>query len=66
MAALTALTFTWDETVLDAKAFVFGSLRENVELGAGVSAMYPPTEDTLGFVEMAEFSPAGKAKNGKR
>ena len=66
MAALTALTFTWDETVLDAKAFVFGSLRENVELGEGVSGMYPPTEDTLGFVEMAEFSAAGKMKAGKR
>ena len=66
MAALIALTFTWDETVLDAKAFVFGSLRENVELGEGVSGMYPPTEDTLGFVEMAEFSSAGKMKAGKR
>lgn len=66
MAALTALTFTWDETVLDAKAFVFGSLRENVKIGDKVFGMYPPTEDTLGFVDMAEYSPAGKTKNGKR
>ena len=65
MAALTALTFTWDETVQDAKAFVFGSLRENVEIGEKIFGMYPPTEDTLGFIEMAEYA-AGKNKSGKR
>ena len=66
MAALTALTFTWDETVLDAKAFVFGSLRENVEIGEKVFGMYPPTEDTLGFVEMKEYASTGKNKAGRR
>ena len=66
MAALTALTFTWDETVQDAKAFVFGSLRENVEIGEKIFGMYPPTEDTLEFIEMAEYAAAGKNRSGKR
>ena len=56
MTALTALNFSWSDMLQDAKAFTFGSLRENVEIGEGVSAMYPPVEDSLELVEMERLS----------
>ena len=65
MAALTALGFSWSDMLQDAKAFVFGSLREHVEIGPGVAAMYPPVEDALELVEMEEYSaapPKGRRK----
>ena len=58
MAALTALGFSWSDMLQDARAFVFGSLREHVEIGPGVAAMYPPVEDALELVEMEEYSAA--------
>ena len=60
MAALSALKFTWSDMLQEAKAFVFGSLREHVEIGEGVSGMYPPVEDSLELIDMAEFSPRGR------
>ena len=64
MTALTALKFSWSDMLQDAKAFVYGSLREHVEIGPGVSAMYPPVDDALELVEMEEYSP-GKPKGRK-
>ena len=55
MAALTALEYEWSAMLREAKAFVFGSLREHVEIGEGVAAMYPPVEDSLDLVELAEL-----------
>ena len=55
MAALTALTFSWSDMLQDAKAFTFGSLRENVEIGKNISAMYPPVEDALELIEMERY-----------
>lgn len=52
LAALTALGFAWEEMVCEAKAFVFGSLREHVEIGKGVHAMYPPVEDSLDQIRL--------------
>ena len=66
MTALTALAFSWSDMLQDAKAFLFGSLRENVEIGKGVSGMYPPVEDALELIEMVEYSAAGSKKKGAR
>ena len=63
MAALTALNFPWRDMLKEAKAFVFGSLREHVEIGAGVSAMYPPVEDSLDQIVFAGVP--GKAPEGR-
>lgn len=59
MAAMTALNFSWSDMLQDAKAFLFGSLREHVEIGKGISAMYPPVEDSLELISMER---AGSAK----
>ena len=61
MAAMSALGFSWSDMIQDAKAFIFGSLRENVEIGEGISAMYPPVEDSLELIRMERLSP----KNAK-
>jgi hydroxymethylpyrimidine/phosphomethylpyrimidine kinase len=66
MTALTALAFSWSDMLQDAKAFLFGSLRENVEIGKGVFSMYPPVEDALELIEMAEYASAGGKKKGVR
>ena len=63
MAALSALKFQWSDMLQEAKAFVFGSLRENVEIGDNVFGMYPPVEDSLELIDMAEFS--NKPRKGK-
>lgn len=65
MAALSALKFHWSDMLQEAKAFVFGSLRENVEIGDNIFGMYPPVEDSLELIDMAEYSvksPKGKRK----
>ena len=62
MAALTALNFSWSDMLQDAKAFTFGSLRENVEIGENISAMYPPVEDALELIEMERCG--GKRSKG--
>ena len=65
MTAMTALDFSWSDMLQDAKAFVFGSLRENVEIGEGINAMYPPVDDALEFVEMIRIG-GKKGKGGSR
>lgn len=60
MTAMTALGFSWSDMLQDAKAFTFGSLRENVEIGQGISAMYPPVEDSLELISMERSKNAGK------
>ncbi|MBQ9754398.1 MAG: bifunctional hydroxymethylpyrimidine kinase/phosphomethylpyrimidine kinase [Lentisphaeria bacterium] len=66
MAAMTALGFSWSDVIQDAKAFVFGSLRENVEIGKGIFAMYPPVEDSLELIEMERISSAKSSKGSPR
>ena len=66
MAAMTALGFSWSDMIQDAKAFVFGSLRENVEIGKGIFAMYPPVEDSLELIEMERISSAKSSKGSPR
>ena len=56
-AALTAmltLDFPWKEAVSSARAFVFGSLCQCVDVGAGVGVMYPPAEDYSHLIKIAE------------
>jgi len=43
LAAAFALELDWDEALLAAKSFVFGSLNESIPIGEGINAMYPPS-----------------------
>ncbi len=52
IAAGFALGFPWKQALCEAKAFVLGSLRENIEIGSGIHAMYPPVEDSRGVVKL--------------
>ena len=57
-AALTAglvLDYPWKQALCEAKSFVLGSLSQSVELAAGVSAMYPPTEDCYELVKLEPY-----------
>ena len=57
-AALTAglaLDLPWDEAVCESKAFVMGSLVENVRIGNTLSAMYPPTSDYMSSISIEEM-----------
>ncbi|MDD2478337.1 MAG: bifunctional hydroxymethylpyrimidine kinase/phosphomethylpyrimidine kinase [Victivallaceae bacterium] len=44
-AAGLARGATWQDAIKDAKTFVYGSLRENIQLGELVCAMYPPKKN---------------------
>lgn len=52
LCACLALGFSWKESLRAAKGFVYGSLVEEVELGNGVVAMYPPQESYIGEIEL--------------
>ena len=55
-AALTAglaMGIDWKNALIDAKAFVLGSLRETAQIGPEIFAMYPPTEDCRHEVTLA-------------
>ena len=56
-AALTAaltLEMPYQEAVCAAKAFVLGSLIENVRIGKNITVMYPPVNDYMGSVRFEE------------
>ena len=55
MAAAFALEMTWQEAICAAKAFVMGSLVENVRIGNRISAMYPPGNDYSGSIQLKEM-----------
>ncbi len=57
-AALTAaltLEMPYQEAVCAAKAFVMGSLVENVRIGRNLTVMYPPVNDYMGSVRFEEM-----------
>ena len=57
-AALTAaltLEMPYQEAVCAAKAFVMGSLVENVRIGRNITVMYPPVNDYMGSVRWEEM-----------
>jgi len=43
LAAAISLEFDWEQALIAAKSFVFGSLNEAVPIGEGIDAMYPPS-----------------------
>ncbi len=54
-AAITAglaMGMSWQNALLDAKAFVLGSMRETAQIGPDIFAMYPPTVDCTGDVAL--------------
>ncbi len=55
IAAGTALGFSWKQALCEAKAFVLGSLKENISVGKDIFAMYPPTEDNIELVKLEEI-----------
>lgn len=54
LTAMLALDFPWKQAVTSAKAFVFGSLCQCVDVGAGIGVMYPPADDYSDFVKITE------------
>lgn len=58
-AAGLALGATWQDAVKEAKAFVYGSLLENVRLGEQVWAMYPPKQKRLNEIIMRPIMRGG-------
>lgn len=58
-AAITAgfaMGMDWKNSLIDAKAFVLGSMRETAQIGPEVFAMYPPTEDCRHEVSLSANS----------
>ncbi len=52
LAAALALELPWKQAVMEARAFVHGSIRESVPLAPDLKAMYPPVEDSIGVVRL--------------
>ena len=58
-AALTAgfaMGMDWKNSLIDAKAFTLGSMRETAMIGNDIFAMYPPTEDCRHEVNLSANS----------
>lgn len=55
-AAVLALGKTWQDAIREAKAFVYGSLLENVQLSEQVCAMYPPQQKRVDEISMKLLS----------
>ena len=49
--ATLALDIPWEEAICAAKAFVMGSLVENIRIGR-IHAMYPPTNDYMNSIQL--------------
>ena len=56
LCALLAVNAPWKEAVCAAKAFVMGALMENVNVGNGVYAMYPPEMNYMDNVNLEELN----------
>lgn len=54
LTAMLALDLPWKQAVCESKAFVYGSLAQMVEIGPGIMAMYPPSEDTISLIKLNE------------
>ena len=57
LTAALALEMPWKNALCEAKAFVLGSMEEFVEIGKGVTAMYPPVEDRIDQVRLERVAP---------
>lgn len=58
IAAGLAKGKTWEEAIIEAKAFVYGSLLEKVFLGKNFAQMYPPTSNYIDAISLEEYIPA--------
>lgn len=54
ICANLALNLEWDDALLEAKTFVFGSIAEPVRLGEDAEAMYPPEMDYSEHISLLE------------
>lgn len=57
IAANFAKGASWQDSLCEAKAFVYGSLVEKVGPGLGFKAMFPPEKDYMGKILLESFSP---------
>ena len=55
MAANFALGKSWQDTLITAKAFVYGALRESVQLSGTLFQMYPPEQDYCSQITLKEL-----------
>jgi hydroxymethylpyrimidine/phosphomethylpyrimidine kinase len=54
LTATLALGLPWKRAVCESRAFVYGSLEQNVEIGKKLFAMYPPVEDSIDMIKLTE------------
>lgn len=54
LAAACALEIPWKEAVCESRAFVMGSLVENIRIGRNLNAMYPPGNDYMTSIQLEE------------
>lgn len=55
ICANLALGMDWDDALLEAKTFVFGSLAEPVRIGENTEVMYPPETDFSEHISLLEI-----------
>ena len=55
ICANLALGMEWDDALLEAKTFVFGSIAEPVRLGENTEVMYPPEMDYSEHISLLEI-----------
>lgn len=55
VCANLALGMEWDDALLEAKTFVFGSIAEPVRLGENTEVMYPPETDYSEHISLLEI-----------
>ncbi|NOY74979.1 MAG: bifunctional hydroxymethylpyrimidine kinase/phosphomethylpyrimidine kinase [Kiritimatiellaeota bacterium] len=55
MAAGIAIELPWKDTLIAAKAFVFGSLAESVATGSDLACMYPPSGNHRDKVKLSKI-----------
>ena len=52
--AANSLEMHWKEAICESRAFVMGSLIENIRVGRNLNAMYPPGNDYMTSVQLEE------------
>ena len=55
LAANLALGKSWELSVMEAKAFIFGSLAENIRLNSGLFQMYPPRRSYFEKISLKKY-----------
>jgi hydroxymethylpyrimidine/phosphomethylpyrimidine kinase len=55
LAANLALKKSWQEALINSKAFVYGALLENVTLSSTLNQMYPPVKNYTEEITLEEL-----------